>query len=170
MWIVSARLIWVPLYLFMLVLLGFKERRKLLVLLPLLIITVILCDQISVHCFKNVFERLRPCHEPSLEGLVHIVNSKCGGKYGFVSSHAANTFGIAIISLLVIKEKWFSITLITWASLVSYSRVYLGVHYPGDIVVGALLGTICGYLIFLIYKYISTKCLDKSTFFMPRKS
>ncbi len=165
MWVVSARLTWVPLYLAIIVMLGYKERKRLVVILPFLILTVVLTDQVTLHCFKNIFERFRPCHEPSLEGLVHIVNGKCGGKYGFVSSHASNTFGIAIMSLLVLRQKWFSLLILLWASLVSYSRIYLGVHYPGDILGGALLGISCGYFMYRTYRFVENNYLENSDFF-----
>jgi len=98
--------------------------------------------------------RLRPCHEPALEGLVHIVNGKCGGKYGFISSHAANTFGIAMMLLMWVKRRWFGVILMVWAALVSYSRIYLGVHYPGDVIGGAIWGVLCGWLMFLLFKFV----------------
>ena len=169
MWTVSGRLTWLPLYIAILVILGIKYKKKLLIIFPLLILTVVITDQVSLHVFKNVFERLRPCHEPSLEGLVHIVNGKCGGKFGFVSSHASNSFGIATISFLLMKKRWFSISILLWASIVAYSRVYLGVHYPGDIIGGTLLGLASGYLIFQVFKILDTQYLARSSFFKLRK-
>ena len=165
MWIISAKLTWIPLYLIILVIIGIKEKRRLLLIFLLIILTVAICDQVSVHLFKEVFERLRPCHEPELEGLVHIVNGKCGGRYGFVSSHAANSFGIASISLLIIKRRWFAFSILFWASLVSYSRIYLGVHYPGDVIGGAILGIFAGLFVYWIYLMLKEKYLDKTPFF-----
>lgn len=165
MWYVSGRYTWVPLYVAILVMAGIKERRKLLVLFPIIILTVTLTDQVSVHCFKNVFERLRPCREPELEGIIHIVRNKCPGKFGFVSSHAANTFGLAFITLHVFRLRWYSISMISWAALIAYSRVYLGVHYPGDVLGGALLGAFIGYMVYLLYCFIDKRFLDKSKFF-----
>jgi len=109
----------------------------------------LISDQSSVRLFKNVFERLRPCHNPNLEGMVHLVNG-CGGKFGFVSSHATNCFALAIFSGLLFKNhyKYMMILMLFWAALVSYSRVYVGVHYPGDIIGGAVLGSIIGFLVF----------------------
>lgn len=169
MWVISAKLTWLPLYIGMIILIGFTMRTRALIIVPFLIICVTITDQVSVHLFKEVFERLRPCHEPSLEGLVHIVNGKCFGKYGFVSSHASNTFGVAILSSLIIKHRWYSITIITWASVVSYSRIYLGVHYPGDIICGALLGILVGLLLNYIYSFIDKRYLERHKFFLKRK-
>ena len=83
MWIVSGRFTWIPLYLGIIVLIIIREKPKAVLLIPLLITVVVLTDQVSVHAFKEVFERLRPCHNPELEGMVHLVKGKCGGKYGF---------------------------------------------------------------------------------------
>ena len=122
-----------------------------------IILVITLADQTSVHLFKNVFQRLRPCHEPALENLVHLVNNKCGGQYGFISSHAANTFGLALLTLLWIKKRWFTALMITWALLVAYSRVYLGVHYPLDVMVGGIWGAGCGWLVFLLFRWTLSK-------------
>lgn len=168
MWSVSGKYTWIPLYLGIIFILILKFRKKAFVLIPLLILSVVITDQVSVHLFKNVFERLRPCHEPSLEGLVHIVNSKCGGKFGFVSSHASNTFGIAILSLLIIRHRAFTLTMIAWAVVVSYSRIYLGVHYPGDILGGALLGAFTGWVLYRLYILADKKYLIHSNFFSRR--
>lgn len=151
MWWVSGKSTWWPFYLLLLGFLGWKKGWQLAPMILFIAIVIVLADQSSVHLFKNVFQRLRPCHEPSLEGLVHMVNNKCGGKYGFVSSHAANTFGLASLLFLWIKRKWFTMLMIVWASLVGYSRIYLGVHYPGDVLFGSLLGVGCGWLSFYLF-------------------
>ena len=122
-------------------------------MLLFIILVITLADQTSVHLFKNVFQRLRPCHEPALEGLVHLVNNKCGGQFGFISSHAANTFGLALLTLLWIKKGWFTALMITWALLVAYSRVYLGVHYPADVLMGGVWGAGCGWMVFLLFRW-----------------
>jgi len=97
---------------------------------------------------------LRPSHEPDLQDKVHIVNDYRGGRYGFVSSHAANSFALAmLISLLVRKRRWVALFFL-WAILVSYSRIYLGVHYPGDIFGGALVGIMCAYIVFKAMQYL----------------
>ena len=89
--------------------LGIRYKRKFLIILLFIILAATLADQISV-VFKNLVQRLRPCHEPSLEGLVHLVNGECGGKFSFVSSHATNSFDVALLSLLFIRKRWFTIS------------------------------------------------------------
>jgi undecaprenyl-diphosphatase len=157
MWWISGKTTWWPFYLLLLGYMGWKKRWQLLPMLLFLILVVTLTDQTSVHLFKNVFHRLRPCHEPALEGMVHLVNNRCGGEFGFISSHAANTFGVALLILLWIGKRWFTGVMILWALLVSYSRVYLGVHYPGDVLAGGIWGTGCGFVIFLLFRWVLTK-------------
>jgi len=164
---ISGKIIWAPLYLAILIFLGVKYKRKFLIILLFIILAVTLADQISVHLFKNLVQRLRPCHEPALEGLVHLLNGECGGQYGFVSSHAANSFNVALISLLLIKKRWYTISIILWATVVGYSRIYLGVHYPGDVVCGSLLGALIGWSVYMLYVLIDNKLLKSKTFFTP---
>jgi undecaprenyl-diphosphatase len=146
---ISERFSWIPFYVVLAVLMGFKFKWKLLIILPFAGLLIFFADQISVHFFKDVFLRLRPCHNPTIADLVHIVNDHCGGKYGFVSSHAANTFALAVFVGLVLKNhfKWMLSFMLVWATIVSYSRIYLGVHYPGDVLGGALLGASIGFVI-----------------------
>lgn len=154
----SATIFWLPLFLVMLYLIIREYKWKTLLALGFIALTVLLADQLSVHAFKNVFERLRPCHHPDLIDIVHLVNG-CGGAYGFVSSHAANTFAIATLLtvLLVRKYKWSGWLLYAWAIVVAYSRIYLGKHYPGDVLFGALLGILIGCITYWLYQIAEKK-------------
>ena len=157
MWWISGKTTWWPFYLIVLGFLGWKRGWQLLPMIIFLVAVIALTDQTSVHLFKNVFERLRPCHEPSLQGMVHMVNNKCGGQFGFISSHAANSFGVAMLISHWMSKRWFTLVMITWALLVAYSRVYLGVHYPGDVLAGGLWGAGCGWLVYRLFQWVMTK-------------
>lgn len=143
MLVVSMRTVWIPFYILIAWLLILKYGKRVWIPLALVPVLVLLTDQGS-NLLKNLVERPRPCHEPLLEGLVHTVNGRCGGMYGFVSAHAANTFGIAAFTIPLLRRNWYTWTVIIWAVIVSYSRIYLGVHYPGDVLGGALLGLATG--------------------------
>lgn len=160
----SEKLTWIPLYLFILYLTIKYFKWNSLVILLATGILITLCDQLSVHGFKEVFMRLRPCHEPSLDGLVHTVYDKCGGQFGFVSSHAINHFGLAVFLTVIfsLKVRYFSIFILFWAFWVSYSRIYLGVHYPGDIISGGLIGAILGWLFGKVALFIISKLTSRS--------
>jgi len=149
---VSAKLPWGPLYAVVIFFIfkKFKLKKGLIVFL-LIVLAITLADQSSVRLFKNVFQRLRPCFNSDIENIVHYL-SLPGGKYGFVSSHAANSFAFAVFSLLIFKNKSYTIFIIIWAFIVSYSRIYLGVHYPLDILGGAILGSFISILIFSLVK------------------
>lgn len=151
---ISNKFLWIPLYILLLFLLirYYKKDSVWIVLTLILIITI--SDQVSVHGFKNVFLRLRPCHDPELDGLVHIVNGKCGGKYGFYSSHATNHFALAVFFSFIFKPffRYFTPVILIWAGMISYSRIYLGVHFPADVLAGSLAGTLLGFMGFKILK------------------
>lgn len=146
---------WIPLYAWLIYLL-FRaySTRDAIVGLAWVVVLIIMCDQLSVHAFKDVFERLRPCWEPALEGQVRLVTGHCGGQYGFVSSHATNTFGLAVFmsALLGKRWRWLPVALLFWAVFVSYSRIWLGVHYPLDILGGALLGSAIARLLLIVFR------------------
>jgi undecaprenyl-diphosphatase len=150
---ISGKTTWWPFYLVLLFYLGWTRRWQLVAIILSIALAVTLADQVSVHLFKEVFERLRPCKEPSLQDMVHLVNGKCGGMYGFVSSHAANTFAVAMLLLLIVRKGWFTAVMLTWATLVGYSRIYLGVHYPGDVLGGAVLGLTIGLMVYLFFSW-----------------
>ncbi|NPA44112.1 MAG: phosphatase PAP2 family protein, partial [Chlorobi bacterium] len=150
----SAKYTWIPLYLVVIFFIfkKFKLKKGLIVFI-LTILAITLADQTSVHLFKNVFQRLRPCFNEDIKNIVYTI-SLPGGHYGFVSSHAANSFAFAVFSSLFFQNKNYTIFILIWAFFVSYSRIYLGVHYPLDILGGAILGSFISILLFNVSKKI----------------
>jgi undecaprenyl-diphosphatase len=149
---------WVPVYALLLVVIyrrwGWPRTLGILLGVALLIT---LADQTASGLLKPLVERFRPCRpEAGLEG-VHLVRGKCGGAYGFVSSHAANFFALATYLSLLFRKKWLSLSFFSAAVLVAYSRVYLGVHYPGDVLGGALVGAFWGAVVFVGWKWVGKR-------------
>lgn len=151
-YLISQTWFWIPLYGVLLWMIIKDYRREVWIILAGIIFTIVFADQFTGSFMKPFFGRLRPSHEPALEGLIHLVRNLSGeiytgGRYGFASGHAANTFGTATFFFLLLrpKHKWI-VWLYAWAVLMTYTRIYMGVHYPGDILVGGLIGVAAGWM------------------------
>ena len=138
------------------------KLSEVLYLLLIVAIMITITDQ-TANLFKDSFQRLRPCYDEVIKDSVRIVKEGCGGKYGFFSAHASNSFSLAIFFGLLFRDKYKQIISFTvlYASLISYSRIYLGVHFPLDLLFGSLFGIIIGFIIFIFYD----KQLNFSKFF-----
>lgn len=146
---ISDKFVWIPFYLFLIYKVITIYRLRTIDILIAVAILITCSDMISVYGFKEVFHRLRPCQDGEMKLLVHQVYNECGGLYSFVSSHAANTFALCFFLICILRKKikWITAVMIIWASVVSYTRIYLGVHYPFDVFCGAVLGTAVGLII-----------------------
>jgi undecaprenyl-diphosphatase len=156
---ISNKWIWIPLYLGLMIFIikEYGYGKELLFILIFTAVLVTFTDQISVYV-KNLVQRLRPCHENEIRSWFPLIQNVCGGSFGFFSSHAANSFGIAIFVGNIIKNKPFlKRFLLIWAVVVSISRVYLGVHYFTDILVGAIFGGLSGWIMFQVCQKILKK-------------
>ncbi len=149
----------IPLYLLLLYLF-FKQfgLKKTLIMLLFVVILISISDQTS-NLFKNGFKRLRPCHDETINGLIRLVKNSCSGKYSYFSAHAANTMAIAVFfgSLLKSFYKIIPYVLLFWALAVAYSRVYIGVHFPLDILTGILFGIVYGFIFYSLFKFFFKK-------------
>ena len=145
---------WIPIYILLLFAVIKHYRKQSLWVILALALMILCSDQLSAHVCKPLFQRLRPCYNPEFEGLLHLPKGMAGGRYGFVSSHAANTFAVAAFLTGVLKKDvpWIGWVLYAWAFISSYSRIYIGYHYPGDIVAGALLGLLIGLIFWYLLK------------------
>lgn len=158
MWLVSGKFSSALIIIVLLALLArHRSWRGILTFVIMTTLVVLLADRISSGIIKPTVERLRPTHDPDLQNIVHVVNGYRGGLYGFVSSHAANLFGIATLISLVLRNRGSWLTMMAWAAIVAYSRIYLGVHYPGDILGGTVIGVGVAFLVFWIWKRLSKK-------------
>ena len=156
-WMVSAKWSSVLLLLAILWILLHQNRRHALLAVVMIALAVLLADQVSSGLIKHLVERLRPTHDPSLENAVHVINGYRGGMYGFVSSHAANFFAVGTLLTLVLRQRLVAVSLFTWALLQCYSRMYLGVHYPGDILGGLVVGMLVGWLVWQLMRWIQRR-------------
>lgn len=156
MWCISGRWVWVPFYAVLACLLfrrmSWKRASICLVTIGLIILAA---DQTCATLIRPEIGRLRPANlNNPLSSFVHVVNGYRGGRYGFPSCHAANTFALAVFMSLVIRHKWFTVMMFSWAFVVSYSRMYLGVHYFGDLFCGATIGSLFAVLFYYLQNYL----------------
>ncbi|SFK85594.1 phosphatase PAP2 family protein [Proteiniphilum acetatigenes] len=152
MWTISGRFIWIPVFLFILFLFFYRVRRKEAILVTLFFILLFVAtDQISSSFFKPFFERFRPTHHPDFRDMVDIMNGYRGGRYGFISGHATNSFGLAVFLSLVFRNRLVTLSTLLWAMINSYTRIYLGVHFISDILAGMIVGTLVAFLLYGIY-------------------
>lgn len=155
MWLFSGSLMWIPIAVFFIFSIAYK--RKWTEWLPLLLaigLVILFCDQFSSGFCKPYFARLRPTHHPLFMDEVNTLFNYRGGRHGFISSHASNFFGFAMLTAHIFKHRLYSIIIFIWAFMVAYSRVYLGVHFISDVIAGALVGMLIGYLTYKLYKLI----------------
>lgn len=138
---------WIPLYVVLLSFLIYKWGKNSWKWLVLVGVNVTLTDQISSHLFKPFFHRLRPCADPELMQQTRLLLDHCSGGFSFTSSHAANHFGIAVFLVVTLQPllKNYRYLFLIWAAIIAYAQVYVGVHFPLDIFVGAIIGIIVGY-------------------------
>ena len=165
MWLMSETVVWLPFFLFFLFILIRNKKSQSLWLILTFALLIAFTDRIASGVFKPLVERLRPTHDLGLAGLVHIVHNYRGGHYGFFSSHAANVFAFAGLSLLLIRNWLYTLCILVWATLISYSRIYLGVHFPLDVLTGAVFGMLSSvgfyYLFNTLNKVKSIKRVGK---------
>ncbi|MCF2443847.1 phosphatase PAP2 family protein [Dyadobacter sp. CY345] len=151
MYWITFKYTWIPMYAILLFLTVKAEKTRSIAIIITVLAAVILADKLTSGVMKPYFARFRPCHEPALKDLVHNVGG-CGGLYGFASAHASTSFSLAIVWFQLTKDKINNMGwLFVWAAIYAYSRVYVGVHYPSDIFVGAVVGLIIGWICIQLY-------------------
>lgn len=157
----SYKWTWIPFYLCLLFVFIYRKNgaairsdwKTILRTLLAVALLIALCDQIASGICKPLFHRFRPTHHPDFQSLVSTVFNRRGGSYGFISSHAANSFGLATYTALLFRRRLFTCTIFLFAALTGYSRIYLGLHFVSDVIVGALVGILVGYAVYRIYTW-----------------
>ena len=153
---------WIPLYvaLFYLVIKNNESVRKIISIVFCATLCVLLAGTIDDTIVKPLVARWRPTHDPEIGLLVDVVNGYRGGYYGFFSAHAANTFSIALFFTFLVRDRHLSFSLVVWSLVNCWTRLYLGVHYPGDIAAGLLWGAIVAVCSYLFYVYVLCRNTD----------
>ena len=154
MYWITLKYTWFPVYFLLVAAVVWKYRIRGLMMCLGMLLAVGISDQITSGWMKPFFERLRPCHVTDIQAMVHTV-AGCGGRYGFASSHASTTFGLATTVWLMLR-RWSAAFgwAFAWSATVAYSRVYVGVHYPLDILTGAAVGFVVGWLVYQLYRWV----------------
>ena len=167
MWTYTGIVTWVPMIVIILYIAFHNQQLKegLLVLTSILLV-LLLSNLVSGYFFKPLFQRYRPSHHPDFKDFVNIINDFRGGDYGFISGHATNSFALAFFFSRLFRNRLLTISMMLWATLNSYSRIYLGVHFISDIVAGFLVGATIGLLVYEIYirlrvRYFKISLSDK---------
>lgn len=151
----TSMAVWMPLAVVLLyIILKNNSIKDFLLIVVMVALVATLTDQISSGICKPFFERLRPTNDPMLMYAVDVVNGTREGRYGFTSSHAANSFGIATFVMLLIRNRALTFSLFVWASMNAFTRIYLGVHYPGDVLAGTFIGVVVGWAVYCLFRYI----------------
>lgn len=154
----TGKWIWAGLYASIFYVLFRNFNRRMLVFITLAFILLItISDQACGNLIRPVFERLRPSHDPEIRDQLHLINGRRGGLYGFPSCHASNSFALATFMILLFKNRMLNIFFISWALLTCYTRIYVGVHYPGDLLAGIIVGAASGWLIYGIMRWCLTR-------------
>lgn len=157
MFLISEKWMWVPLYvaIFVATLMKYKKPKQIIAVLAIFAITIALADTVCADIIRPMFLRPRPCHDDSgISQLIHTVNGYRGGHYGMASCHSANSFALATLTYLVLRSRKLTIFMYAWAVVHTYSRIYLGLHYPGDILVGGVVGTLLAIAVYrMVVRY-----------------
>ena len=160
MYIYTGKAVWLPLAVLIIAVLLYKKKwQEWLLILLAIALVVTLCDQFASHLCKPLFTRFRPTHHPDFMDQVKVVFGYRGGRYGFISSHAANAFGFATFMALLMRQRLLSWTLFAWAAITAYTRIYLGVHFITDIIPGIIVGLIFGALVYYLYVAVRNRWL-----------
>lgn len=163
MMILTGKFVWIPMYAALLVMIinKFKVRSVILIILSLTL-AIALADNICAEVIRPVFGRMRPSNpENPLSAYIHVVNDYRGGRYGFPSCHGSNSFCLAVFMSLVMRKKKFTLLIMGWAVLHCYTRLYLGVHYPGDILVGGIIGSMCAFICYNLASYVAKRVASR---------
>ncbi len=160
----TAPATWIPLYaaLIYMVIKNNDTIKKMALVICFALLCFAICDFVVDVLAKPYFMRFRPTRDGMLKYTIDVVGSYRGGKYGFFSAHAANTMSIAIFFSMLIKNRLMTIGMISWSLLNCYTRIYLGVHYPSDVLVGIAWGCIVGFSVYSLYAYVMKKLYPKA--------
>lgn len=155
----SHKFTWIPFYAFLVFLIYRVKGIKGALYSIIIVGSTIVGGESIAQITKKTIQRIRPCNDPEIGSLVHTVMDGCKESFSFVSAHALNSFSLAIIIIFILRKDfiWITPLMICWAILHSYTRIYLGVHYPGDIICGGIVGVLVGKCFSYVYTHLKTK-------------